>query len=66
MHASCDPVFPGRQVRLTTTAKPITPFGGLVNLIAFFGKIGLAGQIITKWSHSTVSNIGVTSGRRLG
>lgn len=48
MHASCDPVFPGRQVRLTTTAKPITPFGGLVNFIAFFGKIGLAGQIITK------------------
>ena len=45
MQSSCNPIFPGRQVRLTSTAKPITPFGGLVSLIAFFEKIGLAGQI---------------------
>gem|GEM_PF-5528738 len=38
-------VFPSRQVRLTSTAKPITPFGGFVSLIVFFEKIGLAGQI---------------------
>jgi hypothetical protein len=45
MQNSCNPVFPGRQVRLTSTAKPITPFGGLVSLITFFERIGLAGQI---------------------
>jgi hypothetical protein len=45
MQSSCNPIFPGRQVRLTSTAKPITPFGGLVSLMAFFAKIGLAGQI---------------------
>jgi hypothetical protein len=38
-------VFLSRQVPLTFTAKPITPFGGLVSLIVFFEKIGLAGQI---------------------
>ena len=37
MHKSCNPVFPGRQVQLPSTAKPrITPFGCLVSLIAFF------------------------------
>jgi len=45
MHTSCNPVFPSRQVQLTSTAKPVTPFGGLVSLIAFFERIGLAGQI---------------------
>ena len=45
MQNSCNPVFPGRQVQLASTAKPITPFGGLVSLIAFFEQIGLAGQI---------------------
>jgi hypothetical protein len=45
MQNFCNPVFPGRQVRLASTAKPITPFGGLVSLIAFFERIGLAGQI---------------------
>ena len=45
MQNSCNPLFPGRQVRLASTAKPITPFGGLVSLIAFFERIGLAGQI---------------------
>jgi hypothetical protein len=45
MRISCNPVFPGRQVRIASTAKPITPFGGLTSLIAFFERIGLAGQI---------------------
>ena len=45
MHTTCNPVFPGRQVQLATTSKPVTPFGGLVSLIAFFERIGLARQI---------------------
>ncbi|MEI6607369.1 MAG: hypothetical protein WCP35_18820, partial [Verrucomicrobiota bacterium] len=45
MHTSCNPVFPGRQVQLASTPKPVTPFGGLVSLIAFVERIGLAGQI---------------------
>lgn len=45
MQNSCNPVFRRRQVRLATTAKPVTPFGGLVSLITFFERIGLAGQI---------------------
>ncbi len=45
MQASCNPVFSGREVQLRSTAKPITPFGGLVSLITFFEKIGLAGKI---------------------
>jgi len=45
MQASCNPIFPGRQVQLNSTAKPITPLGGLVSLIAFFERIGLAGRV---------------------
>ena len=45
MQNFCNPVFPGRQVLLASTPKPITPFGGLTSLIAFFGRIGLAGQM---------------------
>lgn len=45
MRTFCNPVFPARQVNLAATPKPITPFGGLVSLIAFFDKIGLAGRI---------------------
>jgi hypothetical protein len=45
MHTSCKPVFAGRQVQLTSTSKPVTPFGGLVSLIAFLERIGLAGRI---------------------
>jgi hypothetical protein len=45
MQSSCNPVFRGRQVQLRATAKPITPFGGLVSLIAFFERLGLAGRI---------------------
>lgn len=45
MRTFCSPVFPGRQVQLTSTTKPVTPFGGLVSLITFFERIGLAGRI---------------------
>jgi hypothetical protein len=45
MQATCNPVFPGRQVHLRSTAKPVTPFGGLVSLIEFFHRIGLAGRV---------------------
>jgi len=45
MRTFCNPVFPARQVNLAATPKPITPFGGLVSLIAFFDKIGLAERI---------------------
>ena len=45
MQPTCNPVFPSRQVRLSSTQKPITPFGGLVSLISFWEKIGLAGRM---------------------
>ncbi len=45
MQTTCNPVFPGRQVHLRSTAKPVTPFGGLVSLIEFFQRIGLAGRV---------------------
>ena len=45
MQMICNPIFPARQVRLASTEKPITPFGGLVSLIVFFEKIGWAGRI---------------------
>jgi hypothetical protein len=44
MQNACNPLFPGRQVRLASTAKPITPFGGLVSFITFLERIGLAGK----------------------
>ena len=47
MHKSCNPVFPGRQVQLPSTAKPrITPFGCLVSLIAFFANLGIAFSVV--------------------
>jgi hypothetical protein len=45
MQPICNPLFPARQVRLASTEKPITPFGGLVSLISFCEKIGLAGRM---------------------
>ena len=45
MHSVCSPVFAGRQVQVRSTPKPITPFGGLVSLISFFERIGLARKI---------------------
>jgi hypothetical protein len=48
MRTFCNPVFPARQVNLAATPKPITFFGGLVSLIAFFDKIGLADRFGNK------------------
>jgi len=45
MQSFCNPIFSTRQVKLQATAKPITPFGGLVSLIAFLQRTGLAGQV---------------------
>ena len=36
---------PADKSKLRSTAKPITPFGGLVSLIGFFERIGLAQRI---------------------
>jgi hypothetical protein len=45
MQSFCSPVFVGRQVQIRSTPKPVTPFGGLVSLITFFERIGLASKI---------------------
>ncbi len=45
MHASCNAVFAGRQVRLASTAKPITPSAVSPALVVCFERIGLAGRI---------------------
>jgi hypothetical protein len=34
-------LFGSRQVPFRGTSKPITPFGGLISLVEFFGKIRL-------------------------
>ena len=45
MHRVCNPFFYGRQVQVRSTPKPNTPFGGLVSLISFFERIGLASKV---------------------
>ena len=45
MHPTFRPVFGSGQVQLRSTLKPVTPFGGLVSLIEFFGRIGLAAKL---------------------
>jgi len=45
MQTSFRPVFGSSQVQLRSTDKPVTPFGGLVSLIEFFGRIGLAAKL---------------------
>ena len=45
MHSVFSPIFAGRQVQVRSTPKPITPFGGLVSLISFFERIGLARKV---------------------
>jgi hypothetical protein len=45
MQTSCNPVFPARQVKLQTTDKPVTPFGGLVSFFELLQHIGLPGKI---------------------
>ena len=41
MQGTLNPVFNSRQLLLAPTAKPITPFGGLVSLIEFFNVLKL-------------------------
>jgi hypothetical protein len=42
MHCTCKPLFGCGQVLLRNTAKPVTPFGGLVVFIEFLHKLGYA------------------------
>ena len=42
MQSSFRPVFGSKPVQIRSTPKAVTPFGGLVSLIEFFNKIGLA------------------------
>ena len=45
MHSRFHPVFGSGQVQFRGTAKPVTPFGGLVSLIEFLSKVGLAKEM---------------------
>jgi len=45
MHSKFHPVFGSSHVQFRSTAKAVTPCGGLVSLIEFFNRIGLAGQL---------------------
>lgn len=45
MQGTLHPVFNSRQLLLASTAKPVTPFGGLVSLIAFFNSLKL-GEVL--------------------
>lgn len=41
MQGTLHPVFTSRQLLLASTAKPVTPFGGLVSLVEFFHALKL-------------------------
>lgn len=56
MQSFCRPVFAGRQVQVRSTPKPVTPFGGLVSLITFFERIGLARRISEAMPFTYTSN----------
>ncbi len=45
MRGTLHPVFNSRQLLLASTAKPVTPFGGLVSLIEFFNVLRL-GEVL--------------------
>ncbi len=45
MRGIINPVFTSRQVRLHTTLKQVTPFGGLVSLIDFLNTLKL-GEVL--------------------
>ena len=45
MQTSFRPVFGSRQVKLQSTAKPVTPFGGLVSFIEFLNRMNLAAKL---------------------
>lgn len=56
MQSFCSPVFAGRQVQVRSTPKPVTPFGGLVSLISFFERIGLARKVSEAMPFGYTSN----------
>ena len=39
------PVFGSKPVQIRSTPESVTPFGGLVSLLEFFNKIGLAPKL---------------------
>jgi hypothetical protein len=41
MQGTLHPIFTSRQLLLASTAKPVTPFGGLVSLVEFFHSLKL-------------------------
>ena len=45
MHAFVRPLFSEAKVKITQTARPVTPFGGLASFIAFLGEIGYNAQL---------------------
>lgn len=45
MQGTLHPVFRSRQLLLASTAKPVTPFGGLVSVIEFFNALKL-GEVL--------------------
>jgi hypothetical protein len=40
-----NPIFGSRKIKIRNTVKAVTPFAGMVSLIEFFNRIGLAAQI---------------------
>jgi hypothetical protein len=45
MHPNIRPVFGSKPVQIRSTPKAVTPFAGLVSLVEFFNKIGLASKL---------------------
>ena len=45
MHPSFRPPLAKNPVLLRSTTRPVTPFGGMVSLVEFFSKIGLAAKL---------------------
>lgn len=45
MHSFVRPLFAEAKVKITQTARAVTPFGRLVSFIAFLGQIGYSAQI---------------------
>jgi hypothetical protein len=45
MSTSLRPVFKSKPVQIRSIQKAVTPFAGLVSVVEFFDKIGLASKI---------------------
>ena len=59
MHASFHPPLAKKPVLLRSTARAVTPFGGLVSLLEFFHKIGLGPKLseTMPFSHTSPNSI---------